>query len=199
MAALYHAAPGRLRNAISAYRSARSVGISGPLAGRSARDAWSHWHVHDGRGALNAALRGSIESWCIPRYLLHSDRMGLAHGVEGRVPLLDDGVIRAAFGVPPAERVGRTGLKASLRAAVADVLPPLVRDRAWKLGFHAPVPVYVAALEEPLRAGHAVARAVLSGGPEWSALLPTDRWRWGVLGSYLRGAKGAGAVAPGTA
>jgi asparagine synthase (glutamine-hydrolysing) len=197
VAALYHAAPGRLRNAISAYRSARAGGIRGSLAGRSARDAWSCWHVHDGRGPLNAALRGSIESWCIPRYLLHSDRMGLAHGVEGRVPLLDDGVIRAAFGVPPAARVGRTGLKASLRAAVGDVLPPLVRDRAWKLGFHAPVPVYVAALEEPLRAGHAAARAVLSGGPDWGALPPADRWRWGVLGSYLVWARGQRAIAPG--
>jgi asparagine synthase (glutamine-hydrolysing) len=129
--ALYHAAPGRLRNAVTGLRSARISGIRGQLAWRSARDAWSSWHIHDGRGALNAALRGSIESWCIPRYLLHSDRMGLAHGVEGRVPMLDDRVIRAAFGVPPADRVGPTGLKASLRAAVGDVLPPLVRDRAW--------------------------------------------------------------------
>jgi asparagine synthase (glutamine-hydrolysing) len=115
--------------------------------------------------------------------------MGLAHGVEGRVPLLDDGVIRAAFGVPPAERVGSTGLKASLRAAVSDVLPPLVRDRAWKLGFHAPVPVYVAALEEPLRAGHAAVRALLAGGPAWETLAPPERWRWGALGAYLEWAQ----------
>ena len=193
--ALYHAAPGRLRNAVTALRSARLSGIRGALAWRSVRDAWSRWHVHDGRGALNAALRGSIESWCIPRYLLHSDRMGLAHGVEGRVPLLDDRVIRAAFGVPPADRVGATGLKASLRAAVSDVLPPLVRDRAWKLGFHAPLPAYVAALDEPLRAGHAAAQAVLSDGPEWGALLPPDRWRWGALGSYLLWTKGQRAEA----
>ena len=189
LGALYHAAPGRVRNALTALRSARSAGLEGALARRCARDAWSHWHAHDGHGALNAALRGSIESWCIPRYLLHSDRMGLAHGVEGRVPLLDDGVIRAAFGVPPAQRVGPTGLKASLRAAVADVLPPIVRDRAWKLGFHAPLSVYVAALDEPLRAGHATARELLAGGPDWGELRPAERWRWGALGAYFAWAK----------
>jgi asparagine synthase (glutamine-hydrolysing) len=64
VAALYHAAPGRLRNAVTALRSARAGGIRGALAWRSARDAWSHWHVHDGRGALNAALRTAWRAAC---------------------------------------------------------------------------------------------------------------------------------------
>ena len=72
---------------------------------------------------------------------------------------------------------------------MSDVLPPLVRDRAWKLGFHAPLPAYVAALDEPLRAGHAAALSQLPGGPAWSSLLPPDRWRWGVLGAYLEWVK----------
>lgn len=80
--------------------------------------------------------------------------MGLAAGVEGRVPLLDEGVIRAAWGVPPSERVGATGLKASLRGAASSALPPEVRDRAWKLGFHAPLGAYVRRLEGPLQEGH---------------------------------------------
>lgn len=184
-AAAYHALPARVRNAWSALRNARAAGLSTQDALRGGSDAWRTWHRHDGAGATNAALRGAIESWCIPRFLLHSDRMGLAHGVEGRVPLLDDGVIRAAFGVPPPERVGVTGLKASLRRAVADVLPRAVVERTWKLGFHAPVPVYVQALDEPLRAGHATTRALLGDGSDWDSLGPSARWSWGALGGYL--------------
>jgi asparagine synthase (glutamine-hydrolysing) len=66
-------------------RAQRTQGrSSGERRTASAGDAWRTWHVHDGRGPTNAALRGAIESWCIPRFLLHSDRMGLAHGIEGR-------------------------------------------------------------------------------------------------------------------
>jgi len=185
-AAAYHALPARLRNAWSALRNGRAAGLRLRDALRGGGEAWRAWHVHDGRGApTNAALRGAIESWCIPRFLLHSDRMGLAHGVEGRVPLLDDGVIRAAFGIRPAERVGASGLKASLRHAVADALPREVLERRWKLGFHAPVAAYVAALEEPLHAGHRASCELLGGGPTWESLGAEVRWRWGALGCYL--------------
>jgi asparagine synthase (glutamine-hydrolysing) len=111
--------------------------------------------------------------------------MGLAHGVEGRVPLLDDDVIRAAFGVPPQERVGESGLKASLRRAVRDALPREVLERRWKLGFHAPVAVYVEALDEPLRAGHRTTCDLFGGGPDFGSLSPFARWSWGALGCYL--------------
>ena len=111
--------------------------------------------------------------------------MGLAYGVEGRVPLLDDGVIRAAFAIPPGQRVGSTGLKGSLRRAVADVLPQPVLERRWKLGFHAPVAIYVAALDEALRPGHRITCEVLGDGPKWNALGASARWSWGALGSYL--------------
>lgn len=184
-AAAYHALPARLRNAWSALRNARTAGLEWSDTIRGGGDAWRNWHRHDGRGATNAALRGAIESWCIPRFLLHSDRMGLAHGVEGRVPLLDDGVIRAAFAIPPAQRVGPTGLKASLRRAVADVLPEPVLERRWKLGFHAPVAVYVNALDEVLRAGHRTTCELLGGGPSWEFLNASARWTWGALGCYV--------------
>ncbi|HVN37868.1 MAG TPA: asparagine synthase (glutamine-hydrolyzing) [Myxococcota bacterium] len=190
LAAAYHALPARLRNAVSAARNTRGLRL--PLSERwtGIVDAHRHWHPHDGAGNTNAALRGSIESWCIPRFLAHSDRMGLAHGVEGRVPLLDEGVIEAAFGIPPKDRVSRAGLKTGLRDAVADVLPPAVRDRAWKLGFHAPLTAYVAALEEPLRTGHAWVCEILNGGPAWENLAPDVRWRWGNLGAYLAWVRG---------
>ncbi|MFO0755029.1 MAG: asparagine synthase (glutamine-hydrolyzing) [Byssovorax sp.] len=184
--AAYHALPARLRNALAAARAAGTQAhLPRPLRAQAARDAFERWHVHDGKGAANAALRGALESWCIPRYLAHSDRMGLAAGVEGRVPLLDEGVIQAAWGVPLAERVGPSGLKATLRAAASSVLPPEVRDRAWKLGFHAPLGAYVARLDEPLREGHRVAGETLGASPSWDDLAPAARWQWGNLGAYL--------------
>ncbi|MEO5726915.1 MAG: asparagine synthase (glutamine-hydrolyzing) [Byssovorax sp.] len=188
-AAVYHALPARLRNTLMAARAGRFGGLPRALTRKAARDAFRDYHLHDGRGAINAALRGSIESWSIPRFLAHSDRMGLAAGVEGRVPLLDEGVIRAAWGIPAAERCGVTGLKASLRAAAASVLPVLVRDRAWKLGFHAPVNAYVGALEGPLREGHRSVELVLGGAPPWETMSPAARWLWGNLGAYLQWVK----------
>lgn len=189
-AAAYHALPTRLRNAATALRAARAAGLGAGLARVAAEDAFRAWHPHDGAAhPTNAALRGALESWCIPRFLLHSDRMGLAAGVEGRVPLLDERVIELAWGIPVKDRVGRSGLKASLRAAAAHALPRQVLDRAWKLGFHAPLRRYVAALDAPLREGHAEATRALGGGPAWSALDFQARWRWGNAGAYLAWAR----------
>lgn len=184
-AAAYHALPRRFRQRLSARRNARRAGIPERWRRVAENDAATRWHPHDGRGHLNAALRGAVESWCIPRFLAHSDRMGLAHGVEGRVPLLDDGVIAAAWGIPPADRVGRSGLKASLRAAARDLLPPPVLSRAWKLGFHTPLRVYLAAVEPRLREGIRVAREHFPDAPDWDELADPARWRWGIYGVYL--------------
>jgi asparagine synthase (glutamine-hydrolysing) len=197
LGAAYHALPGHLRNALAAGRAARSLGrLPPPLVLRAARDAFRTWHPNDGKGAANAALRGALESWSVPRYLAHSDRMGLAAGVEGRVPLLDEGVIRAAWGVPPGDRVGVSGLKASLRAAAGSVLPPSVRDRAWKLGFHAPLGAYVSRLGEPLRAGHRRVADLLGTAPDWASMSPASRWVWGNLGAYLGWVASRPAVLP---
>lgn len=79
-----------------------------------------------------------------------------------------------------------SGLKASLRAAAASVLPAEVRDRAWKLGFHAPLKAYVRRLEEPLRRGQQVVGELLSiPSPPWESMNENSRWLWGNLGAYL--------------
>ena len=83
----------RARRRVSGWRTRYAAGrMPGGLA--SARRERQH----------ERRLRRSIESWRFRGYLMHSDRMGLAHGVEGRVPLLDDGVMREAFAIPPAQR-----------------------------------------------------------------------------------------------
>ncbi len=185
LGAAYHALPFRVRSALTAFRSARAASLGASKALGAAWDARRVAHRHDGTPHTNGALRGAIESWSVPRFLLHSDRMTLACGVEGRVPLLDVGVLRAAFGTPLVERVGTTGLKAALRAAASDVLPRIVRERSWKLGFHVPLSRYTDALEDPLRAGHATTARLVGGLPEWESLDAGMRWRSGMLGAYV--------------
>lgn len=185
-AAAYHALPAALRNGATALRSSSGIGLGPRARLHGLLDASRTWHPHDGCQRANAAQRGSIESWCIPRYVLHSDRMTLAHGVEGRVPLLDVRLLEVAFGLPVSQRVGARGLKEGLRAAAADVLPRPVRDRRWKQGFHAPLAAYVAALDDVLRTRAESASRALESPLDWQRLPAHARWRWGNLGAYLQ-------------
>lgn len=198
MAAAYHALPVDLRNALTALRAALQIQLRPEHCASLARDAAARWHAQDGSTPGNAALRGCIESWTIPMFLAHSDRMCLAHGVESRVPLLDDGVIRAAFGTPAASRISSRGLKAVLRTAVSDILPPSVRDRAWKASFHAPLPHYVAVLEDALRSGHEMTESELRTGRAWNELSAAAQWRAGMLGLYMQWVRSRRIASPST-
>lgn len=192
-AAGYYLLPARLRNALTAARAGASAALAAREIWQAARDGYTTYHPYDGAARTNAALRSSIESWCVPRYLLHSDRVCLAWGVEGRVPLLDDRLIEAAFGIPVGARVGSVGLKATLREAARSVLPTEVTERRWKLGFHAPLTPYVDAVAPRLIAGLSkAAEALGTTPPDWDRLPSALRWRWGVLGTYLGWTQRAG-------
>ncbi len=184
--------PSRIRNAVGLIRHASGLELPLRMTTAGLRESCTptrQRQVGDWSGAM---MLEALESWATPRFLQHSDRMCLASGVESRVPLLDEGVIRAALAIPPCQRVGSLGLKHLLRIAVGDLLPPLVAARRWKLGFHLPLTPYVHALEEPLRAGHQVLLQELGGGPDWAALGPAARWRFGTLGAYLGWARAQG-------
>ena len=79
-----------------------------------------------------------LRTWLPSDTLVKGDRMSMAHGVELRVPFLDRGVLAAAAGLTPGEKVAPHTTKVALRGAVADLLPAEVVARA-KLGF--PVPI----------------------------------------------------------
>jgi asparagine synthase (glutamine-hydrolysing) len=63
--------------------------------------------------------------------LQRTDRMTMAHGLEGRVPFLDREVIDLAFSLPPAWKLVGPGRpeKDLLRRAFADALPPAIVRR----------------------------------------------------------------------
>jgi asparagine synthase (glutamine-hydrolysing) len=95
--------------------------------------------LEDGLEPLAAAARAEI-AIVLPALLTVEDRVAMAFGLEGRVPLLDRRVLRTAVRLAPEQRVDAAGTpKALLRAAAAPLLPGSVRRRADKMGFPLPL------------------------------------------------------------
>jgi len=88
------------------------------------------------------------------QFLAKVDRATMAHGIEARVPLLDEGVASLAVGLPVALKVRGNEKKIVLREAMRGRLPDGVLD-APKMGFGVPY-------EEWLRGAlHGFARAAI--------------------------------------
>ena len=91
-----------------------------------------------GHTRLQAAQAADIAEWLPNDLLLKLDRCLMAHGVEGRTPLLDRAVAGAAFRLPDNLKVRRGTGKYLLRRWLAKALPK-ARARAPKQGFSVPV------------------------------------------------------------
>lgn len=63
----------------------------------------------------------------------------MAFSLEARVPFLDHELVELCLGLDYREKLRGGRLKGLLREAVADVLPPEVRDRRDKLGYPTPI------------------------------------------------------------
>ena len=74
----------------------------------------------------------------LQHFLHRSDRMGMAAGVEIRVPLLDLQVVSYVNRLPGAEKVAGTETKRCLKRAALDILPSAVLSRP-KQGFEMPM------------------------------------------------------------
>ncbi|MFC7475450.1 asparagine synthase (glutamine-hydrolyzing) [Dankookia sp. GCM10030260] len=95
-----------------------------------------------GRTRLQAAQALDIADWLPNDLLIKLDRCLMAHGIEGRTPLLDAGVAAAAFRLPDALKVqGHTG-KWLLRQWLARHLPA-AQPFAPKQGFTVPVGAWI--------------------------------------------------------
>jgi asparagine synthase (glutamine-hydrolysing) len=76
--------------------------------------------------------------WLPSTYLEKSDKGAMAHGLEIRVPYLDNDVVAFANGLPDAQRIRGRTRKWLLRRAFGDLVPPEVFQR-FKRGFAVPV------------------------------------------------------------
>jgi asparagine synthase (glutamine-hydrolysing) len=79
----------------------------------------------------------------LPALLHVEDRMSMAHGVESRVPFLDEGVVEFVATVPANVKFGGGELKRLLRVAFADRLPRAINERKDKMGFPVPLTVWL--------------------------------------------------------
>ncbi len=87
---------------------------------------------------LTQLLYFDIKSWLPDNTLSKSDRISMAHGLELRVPFLDDHLVDFALQLPVGDKLrGKVG-KALIRQALAGLVPEFVLHRK-KAGF--PVPI----------------------------------------------------------
>lgn len=109
-------------------------------------DAWHAVAPHR-RRFDEAAWTRDTASWMtyadlmlrLPELLLaRIDKMGMAAGVEGRVPYLDHELVTLVMSIPIESRFSGNGLKPLLRRAVSGVIPKEIIDRP-KQGFGVPI------------------------------------------------------------
>jgi len=95
-----------------------------------------------GRSALMAAQATDMADWLAHDLLLKLDRCMMAHGVEGRTPFLDSGIMAAAYRLPDHLKLhGKMG-KWILRQWLAQNLPA-AQPFAPKTGFTVPVGAWI--------------------------------------------------------
>lgn len=98
----------------------------------------------NGRTRLAVAQATDVAGWLPNDLLLKLDRCLMAHGVEGRTPLLDPAVAAATFRLPDALKVRNGRGKWLLRRWLERHLPA-ARPFAAKQGFTVPVGTWIAA------------------------------------------------------
>ena len=102
-----------------------------------------------GRTRLQAVQALDVADWLPNDLLIKLDRCLMAHGVEGRTPLLDPGIAAAAFRLPDALKV-RDGLgKWLLRQWLAQHMPAAEPFKP-KQGFTVPVASWIEGVGERL-------------------------------------------------
>ncbi len=117
---------------------ARSPGWRDGLAASEA------YAASPGRTRLAAAQATDMADWLPNDLLLKLDRCLMAHGVEGRTPLLDPAITAAAFRLPDGMKVRDGRGKWLLRQWLAQHMPE-ARPFAPKQGFTVPVGAWIAA------------------------------------------------------
>lgn len=84
-----------------------------------------------------------IEKLYLPALLHHQDRNSMAYGVESRSPFLDFRIVEFFLALPVEYKIHFGKRKYILREAFKDMLPAEVYTRYGKLGFPAPLAVWM--------------------------------------------------------
>jgi asparagine synthase (glutamine-hydrolysing) len=116
-------------------------------------DSWSSSRLLDGhaRGRPwgDGAMTMDLSTYLPNEMLTKADRMTMAHGLEGRVPLLDHRLVELCVPLPVSRKMRGWRPKAVLKDAMAPWLPAWVIARR-KHGFNLPVDAWIRGAMRPL-------------------------------------------------
>ncbi|CAJ6848722.1 asparagine synthase [Burkholderia pseudomallei] len=128
----------------------------------------------------------TLTRW-LPVLLDKKDRMGMASGLEGRVPFCDHRLVEYVFNIPWAMKTFSGQEKALLRAAAADLLPESVLNRKKAAYPSIQAPGYDRGLIERLNRAIAAGRAPLEPFIDAGALRGlTEKTAAGSLSEFER-------------
>lgn len=86
---------------------------------------------------INRFLRRDLGTYLPNHNLLYTDKMGMATGIETRVPFIDNALVDFIVGLPPELKIQKGTTKFLLKEAARTLVPDRVIDRR-KAGFGAP-------------------------------------------------------------
>jgi asparagine synthase (glutamine-hydrolysing) len=87
-----------------------------------------------GESFVDSFMRTDRSTWLVDECLMRTDKMGMAHGLEIRVPLLDKGVVEMANRIPVSNKVNVFNTKIILKEAFKRELPSFLYyqpKRGW--------------------------------------------------------------------
>jgi asparagine synthase (glutamine-hydrolysing) len=114
-----------------------SAEVRAELAGRRFKDACLQHLSAQNLSGLERLQDRDLSVYLPNHNLLYTDKMGMAVGLEARVPFLDNDMVSTATRYPPEWKLAGGQTKVLLRAAARGVVPDAIIDRP-KAGFGAP-------------------------------------------------------------
>lgn len=144
----------------------------------AAMNVYSRYFSGSSKDIANAMMAADAATWLADESLIRSDKLTMAHGLEERVPFLDNDVADLAFSMPSKYKlIDRHAGKRVLRDAFRGLVPDAVIDEP-KRGFFSPASKW---LRTDLRE---TAYAILS--PEYTDKT-ADLFDWAAIGRILDG------------
>ncbi|MEK7565776.1 MAG: asparagine synthase (glutamine-hydrolyzing) [Patescibacteria group bacterium] len=87
---------------------------------------------------LKERLKRDFFSTSLPSLLRYEDHNSMAFSIESRVPFLDYRLVELVFSLPPNFIIRNGWNKWIMRQALKGILPEIIRNRRWKVGFTTP-------------------------------------------------------------
>jgi len=95
-------------------------------------------YFREGTHYLNSVMHFELKNWLVFDILTRTDRMTMAHSIEGRVPFLDHELVEFSAKIHPSLKLKGTNEKFILKEAMKDVLPEEIIRRK-KQRFFTPI------------------------------------------------------------